>query len=156
MLYSLSKKELALIMSDDLEAKFTGAKILYAAYLTDPDVVAKILPKPIKPAAEPLVLAYVADFPQTNFECSYREGAMLIRAVYGGQTGYYCIFMPVDDDMAVIYGREMYGYPKKMGNIRLDSTDAGIIGSVSRKGVELLRIELEPNRGMENAEAEAA
>jgi acetoacetate decarboxylase len=154
MLYSLSKQEAKTILGADLDGKFAGAKMLFAAYLTDSDIVAKILPRPLKPAAEPLVLAYIADFPKTNFGCSYREGAILLRAVHRGKTGYYCIFMPVDDEMAMIYGRELYGYPKKMGNIRLENTPTGIIGTAGRKGVELLRIELEPNRGMETNEVE--
>ena len=156
MLYSLSKKETASILASDLEGEFSDAKMLFAAYLTDPDVIAKLLPKPLKPAAEPIVLAYVAHFPKTNFGCSYREGALLVRALHGKKTGYYCIFMPVDNDMAMIYGREMYGYPKKMGDIRLESTESGIIGSVSRKGVELLRIEMKPNRSADIGEAEEA
>lgn len=156
MLYSLSKQEAKTILGADLDGTFDGAKILFAAYLTDPDIVAKILPKPLKPDVEPLVLAYIADFPKTNFGCSYREGAILIRAVHRGRIGYYCIFMPVDDDMAMIYGRELYGYPKKMGNISLENTPSYIKGSAGRKGVESLRIELKPNRTIETGEIEQA
>jgi acetoacetate decarboxylase len=147
MLYALSKREIAKIRSAGFAGEFTGAEILFAIYKTDADVVKKILPKPLKPAKEPLVTAFVAHYPQTNFGCSYNEGAILIHAMLGCQTGVYCISMPVDDDMAMIYGREIYGYPKKLADIiRLERTESKIAGSVSRKGVEILRIELEQQK----------
>jgi hypothetical protein len=54
--------------------------------------------------------------------------------------------MPVNDDMAMVYGRERFGFPKKMADtITLDNTGRQIVGSVVRKGTEILRIELEPS-----------
>lgn len=45
----------------------------------------------------------------------------------------------------MIAGRESHGFPKKMAErIRLESDGPRIVGSVTRKGIEILRIELEP------------
>jgi acetoacetate decarboxylase len=143
MLFALNKNEIKKIRSAGFAAEFTGAEMLYAVYRTDADVVSKILPKPLEPASEPLVMAFVAHYPQTNFGCPYNEGAILVQTKLGKETGIYCVSMPVDDDMAMVYGREIYGYPKKLAdNIRLEKKDSQIIGSVSRKGIEILRIEL--------------
>ena len=50
--------------------------------------------------------------------------------------------MPVDDDMAMIGGREQFGYPKKIADsITLERTDDTVVGSVTRKNSEILRIE---------------
>jgi acetoacetate decarboxylase len=55
--------------------------------------------------------------------------------------------MPVDDDMAMAGGREVFGYPKKMAeSITLETAGTKVFGSVVRKGTELIRIEVEPNR----------
>lgn len=50
------------------------------------------------------------------------------------------------DDMAMAGGREVFGYPKKMAeSITLSEEGSTVIGSVVRKGTEILRIELDPN-----------
>ena len=61
---------------------------------------------------------------------------------YRGERGFYCLAMPVDDDTAMIGGREQFGFPKKMADhISLDRDGARVIGSVVRHGVEILHIE---------------
>jgi acetoacetate decarboxylase len=42
--------------------------------------------------------------------------------------------MIVDDDTALALGREMLGYPKKMGAFRFDEQEKEIQASVSRRG----------------------
>jgi acetoacetate decarboxylase len=86
--------------------------------------------------------ALVAHYPQTNFGVDYYEGALSIGAEYRGEQGFYCLAMPVDDDTAMIGGREQYGFPKKMADhISLVRDGARVIGSVVRHGVEILHIE---------------
>jgi acetoacetate decarboxylase len=49
--------------------------------------------------------------------------------------------MVVDDDAALILGRELLGYPKKLAEISLVESGSGVVGSVRRKGTEIMRIE---------------
>jgi acetoacetate decarboxylase len=49
--------------------------------------------------------------------------------------------MVVDDDTALILGREVLGFPKKMAEIRLEESEGRAVGTVSRKGVEVMRLE---------------
>ncbi len=49
--------------------------------------------------------------------------------------------MPVDDDTAMIAGRQGVGFPTKMAEISLDRDGARLVGSVVRHGVEILHIE---------------
>jgi acetoacetate decarboxylase len=146
MLYNLSKEEIGRIRNAGFVAEFAGAEVLFAIFRTDSGVAAKILPKPLRPAPDSLAMAFVAQYPQTNFGCGYRESAVLLHAALGKETGLYAVSMPVDDDMAMIYGREIYGYPKKMAeSVCLERSDSLITGSAYRKGAELIRIELKPN-----------
>lgn len=116
-----------------------------AVYRTDRAAIARVLPKPLTPAAEPLAFAFVARYPQTNFGSAYNEGALFVTARFRDRTGGYCLAMPVDDDTALIGGREYFGFPKKMAEeIRLQRIGQTVTGRVVRKGVEILRIELDP------------
>ncbi len=50
--------------------------------------------------------------------------------------------MPVTDDTALIAGREVYGFPKQIAErIELSRSASAVVGSVVRKGTEILRIE---------------
>jgi acetoacetate decarboxylase len=121
-------------------ADFTEAEMVTVFWETKPDIVARLLPPPLKPAEYPLAMAFVAHYPKTNFDVSYREGALFLRAAYGGEEGNYCLAMPVTNDMAMCGGRELYGYPKKMAEISFEvhGDDAG--GWVERHGFRYAEI----------------
>lgn len=142
MLYALAASDIDRLRGLKFIPEFTGAEMLVAAFRTDPAVVARILPRPLRPPQEAVAIAFVARYPQTNFGCVYNEGALLVRAVLGREVGLYCLAMPVDDDMAMIGGRERLGFPKKMAeHIGLERNGDHVTGRVVRKGVEILRIE---------------
>jgi acetoacetate decarboxylase len=144
MLYGLTQDELAKLQASHVLPTFPNAEILFAAFRTDPAVVAEIVPRPLKPTSDPLASVFVARYPETNFGVTYNEGALFVHVQYRGEQGVYCLSMPVDDDMAMIGGREYYGYPKKIAeSITLESTGDLVTGSVVRKGTEILRIECE-------------
>jgi acetoacetate decarboxylase len=122
--------------------QFTGAEMLLVSYRTDPKTVTAVLPRPLRPADDPLAAAFVARYPETNFGLTYNEGGLFVAAEYRGERGWYCLSMPVDDDTAMIGGRERHGFPKKIADrISLDRDGPHVCGSVVRNGVELLRIE---------------
>jgi len=147
MLYALSGSELRLLRAANRGRLpiFTGAEMLIASYRTRASVVADLLPRPLRPTRKPLAVAFIARYPETNFGPAYNEGALFVQARYRRKTGLYCLSMPVTDDMAMAAGREILGFPKKMADrITLDTSGPRKVGSVIRKGVEILRIEAEP------------
>ncbi len=144
MLYALDRSLLKRLRRSDLVFEFRGAEMLWARFRTDLDIVKAILPKPLAPAEEPLASAFVARYPNTNFGVTYSEGALFLRATYKEEPGWYCLAMPVDNDMAMVGGREQFGYPKKIAEeITLTRIDNHAVGRVVRRGVEVLHIEAE-------------
>ncbi len=142
MLYCLSKEEIQSIRRAYLLPEFTNAEILTATYVTDKKSAREFLPKPLSLPEVPQVTVFVARYPETNFGCIYNEGALFLHCDYKNERGIYCLSMPVDDDMAMVGGREQFGYPKKMADrITLEKADNHVIGSVVRKKEEILRIE---------------
>lgn len=142
MLYSLSKDQVGKLAGAGTLADFTNAEMLFVIFKTDPDVVREILPRPLVPSPQAHGIAFVASYPETNFGCVYHEGALFLNCEFRGEHGFYCLSMPVDDDMAMVGGREFYGYPKKMAQrISLDRSGDSVVGSVIRKGAEIIRIE---------------
>jgi len=48
--------------------------------------------------------------------------------------------MPVTNDLAMALGREVYGYPKKMGDIHLTRAGEQVEGWTARRGVRFLHV----------------
>lgn len=119
---------------------FYDAELLTAYWETKPETIARILPPPLKPAARPLVHAFVANYPRTNFCPAYKEAALFVLADFNGELGTYCLSMPISDGMAMGLGREIYGFPKKMAQIDLTKNGDTVSGSVSRHGIEFFSV----------------
>ncbi|MFH1149565.1 MAG: acetoacetate decarboxylase family protein [Actinomycetota bacterium] len=144
MIYSMDRSELVSLARRELVVKFIGAEMILGLYRTDPEVVRKILPKPLKPHTEPLVFAFVAQYPETNFGLTYNEGGLIVLATYKGELGGYCLSMPVTDDMAMVGGRELVGFPKKIAEeISLTRDGERMTGRVVRKGHEIMNLSCE-------------
>lgn len=105
------------------------------------EAVKRILPLGLRPSDPPLATLFICDYKKTGFTVPYKESAVLIhvRSIFG--EGYHCCWMPVDDDTAMIYGRELLGYPKKMADIVFEENENGVSASVTRRGVEVLTME---------------
>jgi acetoacetate decarboxylase len=88
--------------------------MLIVTVRTDSKEVAAVLPRPLRSAGEPLAGAFVARYPKTNFGLTYNKGAVRCQE-YRGERGWYRLSMPVDNDTAMIGGREQFGVPQEDG-----------------------------------------
>ena len=68
-------------------ADFYNAEMLNLFWETTPEAIATLLPPPLKPASKPVVAAFIAYYPKTNFSVPYHESSILIRASYKGEEG---------------------------------------------------------------------
>lgn len=114
---------------------FYDAEFLVSYWETKPEIVKRLLPPPLKPTIHPIANAFVAYYPKTNFGVTYKEAAVFLFAEYGGVIGTFCLAMPVDNDMAMIGGREVFGYPKKMSNLHFKREGNSAESWVERHGI---------------------
>lgn len=116
-------------------AEFYDAEILTVYFGTKAEIVEKLLPPPLKPTPIPVGAAFVANYPKTNFGVTYLESALFLLAEYNGEEGVFCLAMPVTNDMAMIGGREVFGYPKKMADISFEREGNDVRGWTERHGI---------------------
>lgn len=106
----------------------------------DPAAARRWVPRRLglaEPARASIFLAY---FPDNTFKSVYREAGLLLHVKHWGTSAVFSPWMLVDDDVALIVGRELLGYPKKLGEIAW-SLDGDRISSVAtRRGAELVRM----------------
>ncbi len=121
-------------------ADFYDAEMLVVYYKTKPEMIKKILPRPLKPAKDPIAVAFIAYYPRTNFGVTYHESALSVLAQHKGELGLYILSMPVDNDIAMAAGREYYGYPKKMANFHYKRDAESVEGWFERKGIRIVEM----------------
>jgi acetoacetate decarboxylase len=120
--------------------EFYDAEVLTVFFETKQEIVERLLPSPLKPTALPLGGAFVANYPRTNFGVTYRESALFLLAQYDGEEGVFCLAMPVTDDIALILGREVFGYPKKIAEISLEREGNDVKGWAERRGIRFFEV----------------
>lgn len=121
-------------------ADFYDAQMLTVFFETRPEIVARLLPPPLEPAKDPIAMAFVAHYPSTNFDVTYNESALFLRAVHNGEEGGYCLAMPVTNDIAMAGGREVYGFPKKIADIHINRDGESVTGWTERRGIRFMEV----------------
>jgi acetoacetate decarboxylase len=119
---------------------WTNASILAVDVEVSAKVAASWLPGGLRLTKPAKATIFVADYPETSFGVVYREAAVLLHVKLGFSEAVHCPWMLVDDDVALILGREFLGYPKKMGEISLHIEEGSVRATVDRKGTRLIDI----------------
>jgi acetoacetate decarboxylase len=119
-----------------------GVEFLTACYRTDPDAIRRLLPQPLD-AISDVVLVHVYTMASADFtgravsEASVTVGVRLEvdgEELVGGYTPYFV----VESDAALATGREVYGQPKKVGEVSLAVRGDLIVGEARRNGIRVI------------------
>lgn len=108
-------------------------------YLSDPDIVAAVLPRPLEPASEPLVRISIQRV-VINGRAPLGSAVFSVTACHGDTEGDYPLVMPQSMEQSVIGGRETFGEPKKLGQISLERDGQDVRASVARHGFPLITV----------------
>lgn len=114
---------------------YRDAHYLVADFELDPRIARTLVPWPLRLASPARAQVFTAYFPHTTFGSVYREAGILLEVVHRGTRAVYSPWMLVDDDVALIAGRELLGYPKKLGDFdwRVGTTTGDLIHNVTRR-----------------------
>jgi acetoacetate decarboxylase len=112
----------------------------------DREKAASWVPRPLRLASSPTTgrataTLFTAWFPSTTFGSVYREAGVFLHVVHRSRPAVYSPWMLVDDDVALIVGRELLGYPKKLGEIEFAVEGDRVRAVARRRGAELVRME---------------
>jgi acetoacetate decarboxylase len=109
--------------------RFTDREYLNILYRTDPSAAEAVVPEPLE-VEEPLVRFEVMKMPDVTGLGSYTECGQAVRVTYQGEVGEYMHAMYVDNHPAIASGREITGFPKKLGSPRLYVDSDTLVGAL--------------------------
>jgi acetoacetate decarboxylase len=108
-------------------------------YLTDPEIVAAVLPQPLVPAGEPLVRIQLQRV-RIDGMPTFTSAVFSVTARHGDVDGDYPLFMPQSTEQSVTGGRETFGEPKKLAHIEVDREGDRVTAGVERLGNRLITV----------------
>lgn len=138
--YVKTLEETAALQRLYAEPAFERSRGISAVYRTDPEIIAELLPPPLEPTDEPLVTVSVSHIGASNTLQPFGAAGLAVAARYEDIVGSYPLTMPMSTDSAVIFGRELYGEPKKLAEIDVSRDGDRVVGTVQRYGITYLEI----------------
>jgi acetoacetate decarboxylase len=133
-------EEIERIQQAVTHVEFNGGEALSVAFLTDPAFIAETLPPGLEALDEPRMYANVCRF-RSGSAGTFAGGAVYIGARHGDVVGRYTLAMYMNADQAILFGRDLYGEPKKLCEVVLDVDGDRAHGSITRNGVRLIEID---------------
>ena len=94
--------------------RFINREYLLIHYESDPDTIRAMLPEPLEPDGNHVIFEWMKMPDSTGFG-SYQESGVAIAATFNGTPCNFCAQMYLDDESPTSAGREIWGFPKKIG-----------------------------------------
>ncbi len=98
--------------------RFVDREFLIITYRTDPDALRKVIPAPLQ-FVEPIVKFEFINMPDSTGFGHYCESGQVIPVTLNGVAGGYVHAMYLNDHPPIAGGRELWGFPKKLGSPEL-------------------------------------
>jgi len=109
--------------------RFVDREYLVITYRTDPAALARILPAPLV-ATEALVKYEFINMPDSTGFGHYCESGQVIPVCFGNERGSYVHSMYLNDHPPIAAGRELWGFPKKLGEPELRVHKDTLVGTL--------------------------
>ena len=126
-----------------LPAMWTEGRFLAFHGEVDHAVARRWLPPGLRTGDPARALVFAAHYTKTGLGLDYREVGVLLHATLRRKPVLHVAWMVVDDDTALILGRELLGFPKKMAEIELEIGEGAARASVRRRHLDLLALHAE-------------
>lgn len=115
-----------------------GVRRLSVLFETTRHALVDLLPPPLEPTPEALGMGFVQEVSNSTTVGPYDMAALFLRARYEDTIGFYCVSMPTSRADAVVFGREIYGQPRKTAKLIFERQDEYVWGSAERHEVRFL------------------
>ena len=117
--------------------EYRKTKQLICAFETDPSILKGLLPPELGPNEDAILSLSVGEYLCTGFGL-YLEAHLFTTAHFQGRLVNFSIYQILNSDVAVCAGREIWGFPKKLGRLTFQTRDDVVSGTVERGGIKVI------------------
>ena len=116
--------------------RFVNREYFIIQYRTDPEALRRIVPEPLE-LAEAVVNYEFIRMPDSTGFGDYTESGQVIPVSFRGQTGSFVHQMFLNDHPPIAGGRELWGFPKKLGQPKLAVEIDTLVGTLNYGSVRI-------------------
>ena len=116
--------------------RFINREYLNIVYETDIELLRAVLPEPLEPAGNTITFE-VMKMPDSSGFGDYSESGLVIPALFKGEPVSFPLMMFLDDEAPLAGGREIWGFPKKYGNPKLEVVHDTLTGTLNYAGQQV-------------------
>ncbi len=109
--------------------RFVDREFFIVTYRTDPERLRAVVPEPLE-LDSPLVKYEFIRMPDSTGFGDYTESGQVIPVSFRGRKGNYTHCMFLDDHPPIAAGRELWGFPKKLGSPTLRAETDALVGTL--------------------------
>ena len=117
---------------------------LNVLFKTELKVLKELVPEPLIPNPDGIMFARIMRHFASGLG-GYNEFLLGAPVIFEGRLVNYCIYLMLDNDIAIASGREIWGFPKKFGRMNLSEKDGVVLGTVERGGITVVKAAMEIN-----------
>lgn len=114
--------------------RFYDREFLTITYRTDQDKLREMIPEPLELASDLVKFEFIRMPDSTGFG-DYTEAGQVVPVKFRGRTGNYTICMFLNDHPPIAGGRELWGFPKKLGAPTLRAETDTLVGTLDYGGI---------------------
>jgi acetoacetate decarboxylase len=137
--FKVTKDEMDATLKVIARPRFVNCQMLSVTVKTDPEWLREVIPAPLEPNGD--TVRFMVGRWQSNCVADFAGSGIYVPAKINGIEGEYVIGMYMDTDAAILYGREVFGEPKKQGASRLHRGGSRATAWVERHGVRILELD---------------
>jgi acetoacetate decarboxylase len=113
--------------------RFINREYLNVSYETDPEAIRAVVPEPLEPDGN-VITFEVMKMPDSSGFGDYTESGIVIPCIYKGEKVSFPLMMYLDDEPPISGGREIWGFPKKYGEPKLEIIHDTLTGTLHYAG----------------------
>ena len=117
--------------------RFVDREYMIIIYESDPDAIRAAVPEPLEPDPSNQVFYEWIKMPDSSGFGDYTESGVVIPCKFNGEACNFVAQMYLDDDPPIAAGREIWGFPKKYAQPKMEVVEDTLTGRLSYAGVEV-------------------
>lgn len=121
--------------------RFVNGEMLSVIASVEPAWLREVIPAPLEPAGDSV--RFMVGRWQSNCVDNFSGAGVYVPARLGELVGEYVLAMYMDNDASIIFGREVFGEPKKQAVSQLRRANGRASAWVERYGERILTLEAE-------------
>ena len=125
---------------------YQNNRAMVVLFTTTPEALKKIVPQPLIPNPGNLMFVVIQALNTRGFK--YNEVVLGAPATFKGKPVNFFAYLLLDRAEAISGGREIYGFPKKFGEITIEEKDGKVTAKASRWGATLIEAAVELARSV--------